>query len=427
MTTHDNTARIPWVQLKIGDTPILSVPPKYLQMFRYNSTGDGSDSFEIDLIDPEFEKLELLLFRLLLLKSDGNQDSIQFRFGYPDQDAGNPPKGWRRGFLTKYLPEFVPAGLKIHLVGACTVFTPRLDTQGVSFPLDTRLSDIVAELAKRDPLCERATVVPTMPIPAALSTGGDAWVIPVFTQWHAFVREYMCPLAVSELGNGPYILSISVSDKEVYFGPRETLPPTRTIRVFTGQDPSLKSFRPGFSAETLADLAQNGAVSITFNPDTKTYRKWVVDPVVKGSWGQRGAGAILPSAILSQLEKDGYIGSLAFLKTIESVEDRLAWIEKHTRWMISGPTNNDAVAELEAHYSWLKIYEATGNATAEFIGDPETLAIRAGDVHNVQVILPSGNIHWSSGLYRVMQAAHTLSSDYGISVDYQRAIDIEGQ
>ena len=88
--------------------------------------------------------------------------------------------------------------------------------------------------------------------------------------------------------------------------------------------------------------------------------------------------------------------------------------------MSGGARPSDEEMDIESKANFNRLRETLFNASISLQGNHETYDIQAGDLIHVNVVLPDGSSHWSSGFWMVTEAVHLVAGEYTIECQLQR-------
>lgn len=394
----------PWIEIKIGEDYISSVPPRYIQSFIYTSSAGGSDTFELSMIDPTFGELETKLVAAMreYILSQGmtpgtNFGPMDIRWGFPADDVWSSGKNWWTVIINNYTPRITASGIEIHLTGYSTTKPVYPSTKG---PFAGRISDVVETLYKGDPWVKELVVVPTNdPVesfhsPESSSMSRDQWV-----------GEVLAVKAKSDqYPDEPFVLRIHGSARTVYFGPVNSQPVMREYTVFVGQSPDLISFSPTYPAGSLAGVVGTGSAANTFNPNQKEFRQFIASPL------DRYVG-MADYKYARLVEKSNTPVPISDKNKAPTAKDVKKTVKGLSPLKIALPSYGKFLEDTAKEFRsvWERLYFLIDQAAAQHYGTPGTTGLLGGDKVKYTVKLPNGDIHWTSGTFFLLNAVHRIS------------------
>lgn len=412
---------LPQINLMIGDYNLTPIPPKWLREFKFTSSLNSYFTVDASFFDPTFEEVEAIILEreLTTTSSEGVPDrKFTFKYGLLNSEGNMLWSEDLNVGLKTCSPTISNEGMYISI----TTFPWQISVLSSASTTRTyygKRSDVIQAIA--DEFGWKAKVVETDDSPYEQVKGKispkkqrKSWSTGnmVLTQ---FIRQVLIPGSKSKVdGAADYRFDFDSDGKTVKFAPRSSnvwikkdKPPKAFVCMFgKGQDlkgaytqinNSVKSFTPDFKSDMLGAWGMGGALTRHYNPHTKEFKTVQLNPET--------VDKLLLTGPTSQV----------------------GIIDRTKAPFIGGFSQFDSDdAQSEAERNWTALFESTFEASLELFGSDYTYDIRAGDIIKIIVGLPSGNIHYSSGFWRVMEASHSITNEYIISCRLQRNYGIQG-
>lgn len=404
----------PIVQLKVDDISLTNVPPEYLTRFVYKSMLGGLCYVDFTVLDPAFTDLESVI-----LQADSKDYPIQFRFGYPTQVGSFDGRNWIRTRLINFVPELSSKGMSI--TASCLADT---SGKGVSIiepkSYKGKISKVVEQIA--DDMGIEAEIEETDDDDNDAFEDNDGSP----REWSSknlplveFIRGELLPKARSKTSKSNYEFWISggelSSTPVLHFHTREysnCLRRNRPVYKLTylgGRQGQVISFRPNYDSKLLGSLGAGQVVLRYYDPATRKYVSKSQDLVNNADSTSLGEGGKSSAGPTNQ--KGSKQSTQAFILARELLA-----------------SDADAVGR----NSWEASKSATFTAELELVGLPEFLDLDANDLIDINVLIPPVGTatqwerHYSSGIYLVTEAVHTIEGQYTIQCQLQRDMSGEG-
>lgn len=438
------TSNYPQVQLRINDKVLVDIPPQYLAEFTYTSRAAGTFSFSVLLHDPKFGELERLLIDSSKInrqrsKNDRGSIFLDARFGFlqapnASDNLNSSVSFWQNAVLTNITPEFnaIPS-LTLNAVARSG-----FDKDQGPIVFRGKVSDVVRDIAARlnlEPDIEetREEVASTSNLSNLRSFVKDdpkkglVWRTNGLP-WLQFVKDVLAPLALSKESNlngkgtpnnkrtrnevdpysaGYYMHVGSHPTKPVPSGKdgwlifrREIIAKdTFNIPTFycllgyqSGNSGTLIEFKPTIRAASYA--AALSSQMVFYNTDAT---KRNLEPLSLGS--------SLPDKAKNILTGDGSSFQPPLPHPIEG-SGKL----KGAKGVYTTPYAKNDQAAIAAASLWRRLHNTMHTATATWLGTPDTVQqIMPQRRARVIAITPEGNIHYSSGIWYIKEAVHSIT------------------
>jgi hypothetical protein len=414
----------PQIQLIINGTD-LTVEAKYLQGFRFrsilgteSSQGVGGYEFDVMLTDPSFEEIEDAIFS----STDGS-NSMAIRWGYfgddPDLSTELMP-----GSLTQIAPCFgIPFSYTISAIAAGAALSLQ-DVEPRHY--SGRISDVVLQIA--DELNLEPNVTTTNDDFNTLTPVTEAknWLTGGMDRLQ-FIKRILIPQAEStNPQHGHYYVSVGAhpdgtpvpNGKKGWlnFQPIDivfstlSLDDTSEIPTFKylfGSDDSTIRFTPTVSPIGVGGIGTDGLMVGKLDPQSK---KFVPVSLFSGSPDVAEISrADLPIDVPPPSADQG---------TSETTDPQGATHvdQKSAQGVLSIPHFDPNERDSIARNKWKELFKLFSTAELELVGRPDrdVVQLRAGMLVRILVMLPSGKIHYSSGIYTIQECTHEINSTYTV-------------
>jgi hypothetical protein len=165
----------------------------------------------------------------------------------------------------------------------------------------------------------------------------------------------------------------------------------KSFNYLCGKNDNVISFRPNIRSDLLGTTGVGNAQARYYNPHTK------------------------------KLEMLPLNYETVTNKTVEAFTNFNKEINKDNPTIIDLQNGWDRdVAISIAEKRWSELAKMTQEASLELHGTSDTVDICGGDIINVNVILPNGKLHYSSGRWFVKSATHRITDSYTVTCDLFR-------
>lgn len=412
------------------------IPPEYLREFTFVSRQQGWYEATAMFFDPTFEAVEEMFITAEFRRKTDQEvtDEMDANGGITDgktvslyevskssrdlvakfgvvragSNAGSNPQpndiAWSpqyRFCLKKLNPSFDDAGMDITVeMHAWQVMTMGQNPTTLSYT--GKRSDVFTKLftdiglKPEDIIVEETTdemVTETNPGEGERSVSTNGY------SYQAFIEEKLLVGARSKrTGRTDYIYKFSENGKVAYFGTRGSIEwnkytngESQKIKSFNylcGMNDNVISFKPDFNSDLLGSWGAGSAIARLYDPHTKNMK------VLPLNHRTVRTGGIMNYTQFDANRKPTIIDAIQ------------GWDSKTTEAM--------------AEQRWCDLAASAMRATLEIHGSPGTLDLLGGDVINVNVILPSRKLHYSSGLWWVLNATHRITDSYTVSCELVR-------
>lgn len=433
----------PVVEIKVGNRNF-ACPPQYLTEFEERIVNDGFARTVFKLTDPSYIDLEKSI-----LDDSKSSGVVRYRWGYP----GSSYADWKEFAPTFILPEITDRGYSLMIDGFSSVVASITQVEALTFK--GKVSNVVKQCvdklhaimkAKGSVGIVKAYIEETADdenegMEDALLTAAGFYDVPVLRGYRApkaarvwttgnrsllrFISEDLRPIAVSkESGKTDYCFYID-SKGYFHFHTKEfekgrIYDPTsgefvegkipgvkyRTFRYLWGMPSGVISFRPVINSAIIGGHAKGWVVG-TLDPKTKQYREQAVNrQTVKAD--------------------DAHPRSLSGPPNeVDPSDTKIAEVFKHEPSSVElGP----GVALARSTNQWKHLATLAMPATLELVGTPEYVRFTPEEQYcNVQVYLPNGGLHWTSGQYFIREVTHTIiGGRYSIKAELFRGTALDG-
>ncbi len=405
MTLH------PYFQLQVGDLPLTTVPPNFVQSLTYKSSLGGLGKLDFQVVDPTFQEIEELL-----IGSDTENLPIFSRFGYLDE-SDQVTSFWIQSRLIDFIPRLSQRGMEITASTLIDVSDALVRARTKTY--SGKISRVVEQIAA------------DMDVDAEIEETNDdineahpdyegapkQWLINNMTLLD-FVEKRLLPVAKSKSGQSNYIVWVSggrtrTRKPVLHFHTKEftdciSRRATKQFTYLLGAQDEVIDFQPSFSGSLLGNLGGGQVVMRNYDPITKQYttkaQSILTNPnaVLIGEGTKTNAVPTTPEDPESDLEPQGVV------MTREDDLDR-------------------ALARSQNVHDVLRA--ASFNAQLDILGLPSTTDLESNDLIKVNVLIPNDpgspgppyRVHWSSGSYLVREALHHVGEGrYTIQCQLQR-------
>ncbi len=398
----------PSVQLRVGDTPVTSIPPDKLVNFEYKNSTSSLATFQFTAVDPTFKDLEDQL-----LLADDNALPMFMRFGY-FQGASLRSREWVRGYMINYVPKITLKGMEI--LANFVVMNDKGIVRVSSQQYAGRISSVVEKIAEYLDMVPEVEETNDDGNEASEDAGGGPrqWAVGT-SPTIKFIRDTLLPNARSKSSKGSYDLFVTHEtgdSKPVlhfhtvnYPGCSRRQGTELSLRYLAGQDDVITEFTPNFDSRMLGSYGVRSLVSDSFDPDTGQNRVTVDNTGVT-------------DVETSLLERKRHRAKSLFPPLNES--DPGDETESHGRI----PDHGDAISvQARAVNRWDTLYAASRTAGMVLIGFPEFVNLEPLDYANIAVMLPhlgGWREHWSGGRWVLKEVLHQIGTSYMIQCQLQR-------
>ena len=405
------------VELSIGDRVRTTVPPSVMEGFRYTSrlAGPAGSRMECTIFDTTGFEVEQALLGLDPVRGVP-EAPITARWGFPEAPGVGEVWAAERKFrMIRFTPEYTHGGTRIQIEAA-----PWID-EGPRLAADTtathrgKISDVVTQVARdlgfpderifveetdvfRHGLWGIAFGEPEgrLGLPRIIDRGEQEWqfgsAYPI-----DYINERMLPLARSATDGRPFEPARIVAGRqgpEFHFRPVRETPPYLEVVAWFGRTDEVLSFTPELNSSLLGELGSRGVVTYVTDPDTKEVH------AVRAAPNETPAGTPVSPHPPNRVGDDAAEPPATMALVTQDNFDR-------------------AQAELEG--IWAALVYSVQKATLVLRGTPENMLVLAEDLIVIHATLKNGGTHWSSGRYRVAEAAHEVGSGgYHISLNLYR-------
>ena len=414
---------IPQVQLGFFgfESRLTTIPPEYLEEFVYvNKLGDTYTA-TATFFDPTYEKLEeALLTSEWSNQKMKNTGRLVARIGVNRRSASS-------GAMEIYWSPF----LNFTMMNV----NPNFGEAGAEVTLELHawiLNQLSDNLKPRNYIGKRSSVfsmlfndlgVPKENIFSEetdddFSTenvpGGDANNMTYCSKgmsYQAFVAQRLIPGARSKAtGRTGYEFQLREDGKSAVFAPPNSDTWNSKIeKKILSFNYLLGSRQKGYEGGASAGGINNDVIS--FSPEFKS-----------NMLGSIGAGSSLCRHYNPHTKKYGTFNlNYKEVQNVLTLGNKTHLSEKLPPIVLTRNSGYDeSVAKARAYRTWNMLFDTVYEADIELVGSEKTLGITGGDVINLSVITPSGNYHYSSGMWLVREATHRVTDSYTVRCHLSR-------
>jgi hypothetical protein len=430
----------PIVQLRIGGSDILTIPPNNLISFKYTDNVEITDNVIFSFVDPTMGDLEDLI-----MDADKRYGAtVMFRWGYPDN--GLDKAKWRSMDFVDYLPDILPGRLMITLTGNAynlntnisrvkpTVYKGKISSVMKQIAADmgyTDSSKIFIEETDDDYRdgTEDADIPVTNPLNISTKSVWPTNNLDIID----FVNLMLLPTAKSK-ANPQGIYSFKIGTNQTFhfhtqFYKANDSNDTTSIRTFNllyaVQDNSIR-FQPEYSSSLMGSYARS-VVATSYDPRLKQFIKKTLDRNtvnLSTSLDPKSAKTTAPPLVDSN-DEDARSKKTNFYSHYPTRQVALGGrcAGKTTR-----KYNEPEEAIKMSERSFMRMQRYVSAATLFLTGADADLVNFDADERwcIVNVIKQNKSLHWSSGKYNIQQIIHDVGSKYDITVKLLRYTHADG-
>jgi hypothetical protein len=354
---------MPFINLVIGGVE-LNVIPNFLTRFTHELRADGKiGKATIELFDPTWELVEDVII-------NGRERAV-FQYGWRDANRNIVAVSMqRKGRVMKYQPSFQDNGVTLNFEIVDTVIQKEQEVESREFD-DKKISDIVWEIFHNEPYN-----TPPEKLHIEVTDGKDTYTQKNKTDMN-FIRTELLEKAVSgATGRGGYLFR--VDGDEVYFCTPEFVKSSERFYIFQrGRFGQVLDFAPEIRGAVML-VSGGGHIRVEgYDPLKKSVVRTDVslptDPTRRA----------LADETIDHTPKNGFMGRYYAVPFVRS-GDVEAW----------------------AMNKYQKARSMAVKAPMTIIGDP---TVHPFDLIYVLVLKPSGDVHYTSGMYRVMKVSNEIT------------------
>jgi len=377
--------------------------PEKLLTFEHTVSTDIAGTWKLEIFDPSWDNvLTQLTSRTSLgaygeVQGDRSGPEVQFQYYY----TGGPGQTWGKisrtftGIVEQINPTFSPQGTTIEITGhgADALLNTGLYNKAYKAPdgQGMKIHELITHILVTKHKWTPALIIPTRDIIDAEHFKGTDPVRMVFHQNSMsdldFIRRVLIPYAVSEDGQGDYVLiprPDETGNPTFEFRPRhyDTSPAGREfIYMWGDKNSEVISFSPSFAGAAWVNFVGGGEVDhLTFDPKTKQIRH-----NIKNQENTPDKKTEAPKTVQVTSTNPG---------TVNMKKDIAA-------------SPNAEIGDIKARAYWEHNWRTSAN-TAELViqGDP---AVWPGQKIFVNLILPGNRVERaSSGIWSIKQAVNSI-------------------
>ena len=403
----------PVVDIKIGDSPITTLPPEYLTSFEYKASINTLNSFQFNVTDPSYHK-----FEDMLLFADRDSRATFVRFGY-SQGGIHVMRNWIRGFMINYLPKISNKGMEI--LANFQVLSGEASSQVKPQQFSGKVSDVVIIIANALDMNyeveetnddDNVSHIDYENGPRIWTTGTLGII--------RFIRKKLLPIARSKTSKGSYELFVSHDDDGL----------GKPTLHFHTQDFSGCSRRNGenVSVQYMAGGDNDYTIELIPSFDSKALGNFGVGSTVSRSFDNatsRSKHTVNNTAVTEYDSDTQAIGT----KVAAPVNPTDPESDSVSHGIVADKEINARVAEDRANNRWHRLNALTYSASLNIVDVPKYVLLDVADYIDASIIVPYGSSwrrHWSSGRWYTSEVVHRISSSYAIEAQLERRESTEG-
>lgn len=379
------------------------VPPQYVTSFIYTDRRrGGGTSVQVEFFDPTFVTVEP---RILGLVSESVRSHMMYRWGFP---TSNVWTHWREGIVKDYESELTNGGQRIKLQAMTPIPSRSLLLPGKSYrgKISKVAKAIALDLGYREDLIFIDETDDEEGVGSAATgdtTGGLSFATESPLEYIA--QDLVFRARVGGIGDVHFWLASGREGPEFHFRRLQERAVSRSFRYLLGHQDEVINFKPTLKTKELGGIALGGAEGFIFDTTTKKFRRVPMSPRQFEAEGhlQRLERAALPEALQASLD---------------SLSDDLSGEDTQVR--MHSIHSDEATAEAEIRTLWEGLYHRAGEASMTLHGTETYCLLEAEEIIEMQVVLPTGDLHWSGGLYRTIEVVHDVGSAYTIQCELLR-------
>lgn len=369
------------ITLSNGGTPLTLPFHEFLEEVSIEIVPSGAWTGTITVFDIDFDKLERAI---IASERDRN---IDIRFGW-DSPSDNVQRNYQ-GWIIRYQPEFQPHGTNLNFeIMARAVGPAVLDKKIRSFAEGRRASDIVKAIATErgwltTDLFGNSTIEDTEPpLETPFSTKGESDL--------AFIKEQLLKQAQSRSGSKARYLCYFDEENAIHFHTPEYLPAqTHVYRFARDADGEVNGFAV---ADTSVFGVLSGGGNTKFSSPTSaqggTAQK---NATVAGGLDNAGTPNPVDAAALPSLGS----GTHSYVNIVAR-----------------NPEEVERVAAARFDDYRRIAFQANLNVRG-------THRVRLTDFIRVEVLKPSGELHYLSGQFQVFKIKHTFGAGSSWTTEFE--------
>ncbi|MCG8434350.1 MAG: hypothetical protein MJA83_10000 [Gammaproteobacteria bacterium] len=358
------------------------------------------------MVDPTFFEVEELL-----LTSDEANQPIFSRFGYLDR-FGQVSSFWLQSRLINFIPRLDTKGMEITartLVDVRDTITTLRSTDRVFQGKISQVVQQIADLMGVDSEIEETDDDGNLDFE---NDGGGprTWRVRCMTLFD-FMRRELVPIARSKSGQSDYNLWISGSKSRqrgesrpiLHFHTKEfpqCVVREKEIKTFTyllGKQDQVLDFQPSFNSSLLGNIGGGQVVMRDFNISPKGFATAVQNVDTNPNTVSVGTGRRTTSVPTNP-------------------EDPTS--DQESQGCIITQERTPGESEARSRNVFEQLKSASYTAQLDLVGLPGNTDLEANDLINMEVLIPGNpsnrdapyRAHWTSGLYRVVESVHVVST-----------------
>lgn len=410
----------PYIQLQVGappsGTPITTIPPEYIISGTYKSAAFGLDTFDFEVVDPTYQRLEDLL-----ILSDTSNLPLYARFGYLD-DLDQISSKWMQLRLLNYVPRLSERGTEITASTMVDLNEQTVILQNKTY--EGKISRVVEQIAEDlevDVELEETDDDDNefLEVDAVGNTGPKKWSTRNM-DLYKFIKSELQPKARAISGASNYITYFTGTNDATrrpvlhfhslnYPYCTERTKGQREFTYLLGRQGEVIEFAPEYNSSLLGKVGSGGLVMRYYDPRTGQYVSRNNNIVTNND--ETGVGESQTNAPVV---------------TTDPIDDTLS------AGIAAVRENTVKEATDRARQMWSTLYAASFKASMTLVGLPELSDLEANEVINMRVLIPGSDgadpfrTHWSSGRWLCTEAIHNVGTQYTISCQLQRDSSSEG-
>lgn len=379
-----------------GGFDMVGFPPSFFKEITIEHDLGGRIKFEAKFADVSFEFIEKALVNQRRANNP-NADRVSIQWGY--FDSGDVSPIWQM-FLSHANPSF-GEGVEWLLDGYGLGMAKVIAIDDPAYFFDTIVSDCVLDIANRLGLNENEVIVePTGELPRISDSTAQR-------KYTSFINQNLLPRAANVSGETGYRYFWG-ADKEgkrignaLHFHTRNYQVQVDQIPTFTylrgSRDSLVLEFTPSLPSSSIGSAFARGIIARgSDGPGKLPIAEAVNDDTVPG------------------VKKLALASNYPLQPQVESPEQATNSIQT---WF---PYRDEASNLIAARNSWNILTQSTIRASLRLAGVPRTVGLHAGQFVRVLVMDPIPNrrqIHWSSGVYLVDKAIHSILTGSGYTTE----------